>query len=281
MGKVDLSVIGKRTEPRIFEYTWRDVVLYALGVGATADDLSLVYENAPGGLKVLPSFCVVPAIRAFPKFGDNIEWSLMLHGEQTIRLSRPIPPEGKLIQTGIITDIFDKGKGAVFHAKITGETEDGNHLYDAHWAIFYLGAGGFGGDPGPKAKAIVPPEGVQPDFSNSFKVAENQAALYRLSGDLNPLHLDPAAARRGGFERPILHGLCTYGIAVRSLVNGPLAGDVSRLKEFKARFSSSVYPGDTLTTEGWKTESGYIIQAKTENGVVLRNAMAIIEQSAK
>ena len=212
----------------------------------------------------------------FPNFGEDIEWSLMLHGEQTIRLSRPIPPEGKLFQTGVITNIYDKGKGAVFHAKITGETEDGNHLYDAHWAIFYLGAGGFGGDPGPKAEPITPPEGVEPDFSFSCKVAENQAVLYRLSGDLNPLHLDPAAAKRGGFDRPILHGLCTYGIATRSLVSGPLDGDVSRLKEFKARFSSTVYPGDTLTTECWKTDGGYIIQAKTENSIVLSNALAVI-----
>ena len=277
MPAVDLSVIGKKTEPRFFEYTWRDVVLYALGVGATAEELSLVYENAPGGLKVLPSFCVVPAIRAFPYFAKNIEWSLMLHGEQTIRLSRPIPPEGKLVQTGMITDIFDKGKGAVFHAKITGETEDGNHLYNANWAIFYLHAGGFGGDPGPKAEPITPPKGVKPDFSFSCKVAENQAALYRLSGDLNPLHIDPEAAKRGGFDRPILHGLCTYGMATRSVVNGPLEGDVGRLKEFKARFSRSVYPGDTLTTEGWKTDGGYIVQAKTENNIVLSNAVAIVE----
>jgi acyl dehydratase len=277
MAKVDLSVIGKKTEPRVFEYTWKDVVLYALGVGATAEELSLVYESAPGGLKVLPSFCVVPAMRAFPSCGDDIEWSLMLHGEQNIRLFGPIPPQGKLIQTGEITDIFDKGKGAVYHAKITGETEDGHHLYDAHWSIFYLGAGGFGGDPGPKAKVVTPPEGVQPDFSFSCQVAENQAALYRLSGDLNPLHLDPAAAKRGGFDRPILHGLCTYGIATRALVNGPLQGDVDRLKEFKARFSSVVYPGDTLTTEGWKIDGGYIIQARTDRSIVLSNARAVIE----
>ena len=277
MSKVDLSVIGKMTEPRVFEYSWRDVVLYALGVGATAEELSLVYENAPGGLKVLPSFCVVPAVRAFPSFGDDIEWSRMLHGEQTIRLSGIIPSEGKLVQRGVITDIFDKGKGAVFHAKITGETEDGKHLYDAHWAIFYIGAGGFGGDPGPKAESVKPPKGVEPDFSFSCKIAENQAALYRLSGDPNPLHLDPTAAKRGGFDRPILHGLCTYGIAVRSLVNGPLDGDVSRLKEFKARFTSVVYPGDTLITEGWKTGDGYIIQARTDSAVVLNNARAITE----
>ena len=277
MRKVDLNVIGKKTEPIVFEYTWRDVVLYALGVGATADELSLVYENAPGGLKVLPSFCVVPAVRAFPDFGEDIDWSLMLHGEHTIRLSRPIPPEGKLFQTGVITDIYDKGKGAVFHARITGHTEDGRHLYDAHWAIFYLGAGGFGGDPGPKTRAITPPESVEPDFNFTCKIPENQAALYRLSGDLNPLHIDPVAAKRGGFGRPILHGLCTYGYATRALVNGPLDGDVGRLKEFKARFSSSVYPGDTLTTEGWKTEGGYIIQARTQNGLVLSNALAIAD----
>lgn len=277
MGKIDLSVIGKKTEPRVFEYTWKDAVLYALGVGATADELSFVYENAFGGLKVLPSFCVVPAVRAFPNFGEDIEWSRMLHGEHTIRLSHPIPPQGKLIQTGVITDIFDKDKGAVFHAKITGETEDGKHLYDAHWAIFYVGASGFGGDPGPNAEKIVPPEGVEPDFSISEKVAKNQAALYRLSGDLNPLHLDPEAARRGGFDQPILHGLCTYGFATRAIVNELLGGDVARLKEFSARFSDVVYPGDTLTTKGWKSEGGYIIQTRTDRSIVLTNARAVIE----
>lgn len=275
MAKVDLSVIGKKTEPRVFEYTWKDVVLYALGVGATAEELSLVYESAPGGLKVLPSFCVVPAMRAFPSCGDDIEWSLMLHGEQTIRLARPIPPEGKLIQIGQITAIHDKGKGAVFQIAITGATEDGNHLYDANWAIFYLGAGGFGGDPGPRSEALTPPQGKTPDFSVCEKVAANQAALYRLSGDLNPLHIDPAAARRGGFDRPILHGLCTYGFATRAIVNGPLQGDVQGLKEFKARFSNSVYPGDTLNTEGWKTEGGYIIQVKTQRTVVMSNAVVL------
>jgi acyl dehydratase len=277
MSKVDLSVIGKKTEPRVFEYTWKDVVLYNLGIGASEKDLTFVYENAPGGLKVLPSFCVVPAMRAFPHLGDDMEWSLMLHGEQAIKLSRPIPPQGRLIQVGECTNIFDKGKGAVYHAKITGETEDGVRIYEARWAIFYVGAGGFGGDPGPKAEKIDPPQGVTPDFSISDKVAQNQAAIYRLSGDLNPLHLDPEAAKRGGFDKPILHGLCTYGFATRAIVSGLLEGDVTRLKEFKARFSNPVYMGDTLTTEGWKGGEGYIIQVKTDNGVVLSNAMAIVE----
>ncbi len=277
MSNVDLSVIGKKTEPRIFEYTWKDVVLYALGVGATAEELSYVYENAADGLKVLPSFCVVPAIRAFPDVGKNVDWSRMLHGEMTICLARPIPTEGKIIQVGEVTNIFDKGKGAVYHIQITGQTEDGGHLYDVDWVIFYVGAGGFGGDPGPKAEPIDPPHGVAPDFSISYKVAENQAALYRLSGDLNPLHLDPEAAKRGGFDKPILHGLCTYGFATRAIVNGPLQGDVNRLKEFKARFSDPVYPGDTLTTRGWKIDQGYIIQVNTESAVVISNSMVIVD----
>ena len=277
MPAVDLSVIGKKTEPVVFEYTWKDVALYALGVGALRDELPFVYENTPGGLRVLPSFCVVPAIKAFPDLGDQIEWSLFLHGEQTIKLFRPFSPEGKIVQIGEVKHIYDKGKGAVYHIHITGRTGEGDRLYDAEWVVFYVGAGGFGGDPGPRTEALDPPTGVKPDFSLSYKVAENQAVLYRLSGDLNPLHLDPVAAKRGGFDKPILHGLCTYGFATRAIVNGPLKGDVTRLKAFKARFSDVVYPGDTLTTQGWKTEGGYIIEVKTVRGVVIKNAMVAID----
>ena len=277
MSVVDLSVVGKKTDPIVFQYTWKDVVLYALGVGVSADELSFVYENAPGGLKVLPSFCVVAAIKAYPYIGDNIEYSRFLHGEHMIRLSRPIPPEGKIIQVGEVTHIYDKGKGAVYHIQITGETEDGRHLYDIEWIAFYVGAGGFGGDPGPKAETLKPPENVEPDFSIPYRVAENQAAIYRLSGDLNPLHLDPEAARRGGFDRPILHGLCTFGFATRAIINGLLDGDAARLKEFKARFTDVVYPGDTLITQGWKDKGQYIIEVKSERAVVMGNAVAKVE----
>ena len=277
MPKVDLSVIGTRTEPVVFEYTWKDVVLYNIGVGASEKDLAFVYENAPGGLKVLPSFCVVPAMRAFPRLGNDMEWSLMLHGEQVIRLSQPLAPQGKIIQVGEVLNIYDKGKGAVYRVRIKGRTEEDKELYEAEWSIFYVGAGGFGGDPGPKAEKIVPTEGVEPDFSISEKVADNQAVIYRLSGDYNPLHLDPEAAKKGGFDRPILHGLCTYGFATRAIVNELLDGDVARLKEFSARFSDSVYPGDTLTTEGWKSDDGYIIQARTDRSIVLSNAQAVIK----
>ena len=277
MSKVDLSVIGTKTEPVVFEYAWKDVVLYHIGVGATASDLALVYEGAPGGLKVLPGFCVVPAMKAFPFLGDNLEWSLMLHGEQVIRLFRPLAPEGRMIQVGEVLNIYDKGKGALYRIRIKGWTEKEEDLYEADWSIFYVGAGGFGGDPGPKATKVEPPQGVEPQFSVTEKVAANQAAIYRLSGDTNPLHLDPQAARRGGFDRPILHGLCTYGFATRVIVNTLLGGDVARLKEFSARFSDVVYPGDRLTTEGWQSANGYIIRARTDRSVVLSNARALIE----
>jgi acyl dehydratase len=279
MSDVDLGVIGRKSPPVVFEYTWKDVVLYALGVGASAEERSLVYEKAPGGLKVLPSFCVVPALKAFPKVGDHIDYSRFLHGEHRIRLYGPIPPEGKMIQVGEVTDIYDKGKAAVYHIRISGETGEGQPLYEVDWIIFYVGAGGFGGPAGPKSEPLNPPEGVAPDFSISCKVAENQAAIYRLSGDLNPLHLDPEAAKRGGFERPILHGLCTFGFATRAVVMGPLGGDVARLKTFKARFCDVVYPGDTLTTQGWKENERYIIQVKSQRSVVINHAAVRVAES--
>ena len=121
MPSVNLSLIGKKSEPVVFEYTWKDVALYALGVGASSGELPFVYEGAPGGIKVLPSFCVVPAYKAFPDLGSDIEWSLMLHGEQSIRLSRPVPPEGKLVQVGEVAAIYDKGKGGCFSSGGNGK----------------------------------------------------------------------------------------------------------------------------------------------------------------
>jgi acyl dehydratase len=273
---VDLGVIGRKKGPVVFEYTWKDVVLYALGVGATARDLSLVYEGARGGLKVLPSFCMVPAMRGFPLGKADVDFSRFLHGEQGIRLFRPMAPEGRVSVEGEVLHIYDKGKAAVYHILISGRTETGEPLFDTYWVNFYVGAGGFGGDPGPKAEAVAPPEGVQADVSITETTSESQAALYRLSGDLNPLHLDPEFAQRGGFGSPILHGLCTYGFAVRALVQQVLGGDVARLKSFKARFASVVYPGDALTTRLWKKDGGYLVQVETERGVVLSNAFAEI-----
>ena len=280
MTSLDLEIIGKETNERTFKYTWKDVVLYNLGIGAQPDELSFVYEGVKGGLKVFPSYACIVAGIGFPKFSKKgIDGARFIHGEQMIKLYQPFPKAGEMKVKGVCENIFDKGKAAVIHTKITGTTTDGKQIFDAKYAHFYIGEGGFGGDSGPKAEPLDPPEGVEPKFSISYKTNENQAAIYRLNQDLNPLHIDPEFAKRSGrFDRPILHGLCTYGFATRAIVYGLCDGDVARFKEFKARFTSEVYPGETLTTEGWKDNGRYIIQVRTERGaVVLGNAYAIVE----
>ncbi|MBW2053563.1 MAG: MaoC family dehydratase N-terminal domain-containing protein, partial [Deltaproteobacteria bacterium] len=256
MSGLDLNLIGKKSEPTVFNYTRKDTILYALGIGAQTNELSFIYENAPGGQKVFPSYCVISGSGGIPSLGDNIDQSKFLHGEQLIRLYGPLPPEGKIVRVGEVKNIYDKGKAAVIKYQVSGSTEEGKHLFDTEMTIFYRGAGGFGGDPGPKAEPLNPPEGQEPDFSVSYDIPKNQAALYRLNGDYNPLHLDPEFAKRGGFDTPILHGLCTYGHAVRAIYHSLCGGDPARFKEFKARFSDVVYPGETLTTKGWKDKGG-------------------------
>ena len=273
---LDLTVVGIKNEERTFKYTWRDAVLYAVGVGAQADELPFVYENTPGGIKVLPSFATIARGIAFPRLG-NVFFPRFIHGEELIHLHKPFPSNGEVICFSEVTDIFDKGKAAVVHVKFTALTKDRDPLFDVKSAFFYLGGGGYGGERGPKTETLVPPEGVEPDFSISYKTTENQAIIYRLSGDLNPLHIDPELAQKGGQKAPILHGLCTYGHATRAILYGLCDGDVTRFKEFKARFTNVVYPGETLTTEGWKDNGLYIIQVRKGDTVVLSNAHAIVE----
>ena len=277
---IDLALIGKKYGPIPFKYTWKDVVLYAMGIGAQTEELPFIYENAKGGLRVFPSFSVVMGIGLFMELLKDmkVDFSRFIHGEQAIKHYRPIPPEGKTLIEGGITNIYDKGKGALILWRMKIMTEGGELLGEAESGIFYVGAGGFGGDPGPKTEALEPPEGTEPDFIASYFIPENQAALYRLNGDINPLHVDPDFAKMGGFPRPILHGLCTYGYAVRAILHKACGGDVERFKEFKARLSGVVYPGDTLVTEGWMDKGGrYLIQSRTDRGVALSHAYARVE----
>jgi acyl dehydratase len=277
MPDLDWRTVGRESRSHIFQYTWKDVVLYALGIGAQADELPFVYENYPGGLQVFPSFAALAAGGLVLDFAEHLEGNRFLHGEQLIRLYHPIPPQGKILSTGRVADVFDKGKSAVIVFQSQGHGEDGTHLFDVEHIAFHVGGGGFGGEPGPKAAPLNPPEGVEPSFRVSYPIPANQAALYRISGDLNPLHLDPDYARKGGFAQPILHGLCTYGYATRAIVQGLCNGDVTRFKEFKARFSEVVYPGETLTIEGWPVEKGrFIIKVRTDRAIVISNAYAVI-----
>lgn len=278
MPKININALGQ-TKESVFEYTWKDVVLYALGIGAQPDELPFLYEGTVEGLKVFPSYAVIAGDGAAPleKLG-RIDLSRFIHGEQYIKLYRPFPSQGKIRRKGTITHIYDKGKNAVIHSLRQGFTDKGEHIFDAKWVHVYLDAGGFGGDPGPKTESLTPPENTKPDFSITYKISQNQAAIYRLSGDLNPLHIYPEFALRSGrFKGPILHGLCTYGFAARAILYGACDGDVAHFKEYSARFSSPVYPGDIITTEGWKEKNRYIIQARTEQDIVISNSYAIIE----
>lgn len=275
MPEIDLSLIGSSKGPVITDYTWKDAALYALAVGAGPDDLPLIYERNPGGMKVLPGFVVVPAIQAWPSLGD-IRWPLMIHAEQMIRLHRPVPPEGRLVQTGRVDNIYDKGKGALLEITICGELVDKSPVYEAKWNLFYLGAGGFGGERGPAAPLLEAPDAA-PDYEVTYQIPDTQAALFRLLGDLNPLHIDPAASAMAGFDRPILHGLCTYGYASRAVVDGLLGGDPGGLKEFSTRFTGPVYPGERLTIKVWRQGSLCFLEAETSNGPVLKNGRAVVE----
>jgi acyl dehydratase len=200
---------------------------------------------------------------------------MIVHGEQQIRLHRPIPPAAKLQTLSVVRGIYDKGKGALVVVDAHTVDIDGKPVFDNTFSIFVRGEGGFGGERGPEAVKADPPAGRAPDFEVVETTRREQALLYRLSGDLNPLHADPQMAKLGGFDRPILHGLCTFGYAGRALVKGACGGDPARLRAFGARFSAVVFPGDTLTTRGWRDGDRYLVTTSTqENKVVLANAVA-------
>jgi len=276
---LDLSIVGKKFEPTVCEYTWKDAVLYALGIGAQSDELPFIYEYAPGGLKVFPGYGIILAGKSYMDIlaAMKVDFSRFIHGEQLLRLHRPILPEGRTLTVGEVASIYDKGKAAVITLRMKTTTDEGEPICDNESVIFYRDAGGFGGDPGPKVEPLVIPEGVKPDFHVSYAIPENQAALFRLNGDLNPLHIDPDFSKRGGFDRPILHGLCTFGYTTRAILYSLCDGDVVRFKEIKTRLSGVVYPGESLITEGWKDQDGkYLIQARTGQGVVLNQAYAVV-----
>jgi len=215
---------------------------------------------------------------AFPNLG-NIVFPKFIHGEESVKVFKPFKPQGEIICFSEVTNIYDKRKGAAIHVLFTGLTSNREPLFEVKSVFFYLGAGGFGGDRGPKTEILEIPVDKKPDFSKTYQTQKNQAALYRLNGDRNPLHIDPEAAKLGGQKMPILHGLSTYGFATRAIVHNICGSDVSRFKEFKVRFANVVYPGEPLTIEGWKIDGKHLIQVRTETSVVLNNAYAIINDN--
>src|SRR5262245_38681037 len=241
-----------------FEWTSTDVLLYHLTLGADSADLAYVLEDR---LKVLPTFGVVapnfhviePPAVAFP--GIDIDLSKVLHGTQSITVHGPVPASGQGVAQTRIADVWDKGKAAVIVQESTVSTPSGDPLWTTRSGIFARGEGGFGGDRGPSER-LPAPEG-DPVLEAEVPTLPQQALLYRLCGDRNPLHADPEFAAMAGFERPILHGLCTYGVVCKALVDNLLDGDVARLGSFGTRCAGILFPGETLRVRAWQTDAGY------------------------
>ncbi len=276
---VDVSMVGKRLESTRFTYTEREVMLYALGIGAGTEELQFTYER---DLVVLPTFGVIPAFPALFAMGSvmSVNPLMVLHGEQRIELYGPLPTRGTLTTTPTIRAIYDKGKGALLIVDAETVDEQGRLLCKNTFGTFARGEGGFGGERGPSGPQNVAPD-RPPDAVVEQRTLPQQALLYRLSGDMNPLHADPDFARMAGYERPILHGLCTFGYVGRAVLGRFCGNDPLRLKMLEVRFSGVVFPGETIVTEMWKIGPGRLIVRATtkERGeVTISAASAAVDE---
>ena len=265
-------------EDVVHRYTEKDSILYALGVGLGEDptdpqQLRFLYED---GLEALPTLAVVLARPGFwvrdPRSG--VDWKQVLHGEQGLILHRPLPPQGEVVARTRIDEIVDKGagKGALLYSSRTlVDRADGTELCTLTSTTFCRGDGGFGGPSGPSPAPRPVPQ-TAPELYCDLPTSPRAALIYRLSGDLNPLHADPEVARAAGFPRPILHGLATYGAAGHALLKLLCDYDPSRLTRMDVRFSAPVFPGETIRTEIWRTGIG---QAAFRSRVVERDVVVL------
>ena len=275
-----LESVGEKTEVFIHEYSWEDVALYALAVGATRDaELDFSYEGR--GPKVLPTFAVIPAFTAAEALFDVVGGDLLgvVHGRQSIKLSGTFAPGGKLRTVGTVAGIYDFKRFA--QAVFTTETrdEDERLIAETSWEVIFRLDGGFGGPRPPGGERVKVPK-RDPDFEVVEKTSDEQALLYRLTGDRNPLHADPEISEKAGFGKPILHGLCTYGFIGRAVVSQACGGDPSRLKQLNAQFRKPVWPGESLVTRGWYEEGRLLLRLSTlerPDEIAVSNAYALID----
>lgn len=256
---INPEAVGTEGDP--FESSWnsKDALLYAVGIGAGVDDLAFTTENTNGvDQQVFPTFPVVvgwgmgSAMRNIGSFNP----AMLVHGQQAVTLHKPVPVSGKVRGTSRITGIYDKGKGAVVASQTDiVDAADGSAMFTLNSSVFIRGEGGWGGDRGPGGEKNTPPT-RDADHTVKYQTSIHQALTYRLSGDRNPLHSDPSFAAMGGFDRPILHGLCTYGFTGRGLLSALCGNDASRFTHIEGRFASPVIPGEELTIAMWKTAPG-------------------------
>lgn len=286
LGDAVRLMIGYSLPEITFVYNERDVSLYALGVGAPADttdqdELRFVYELSGMGFRVLPTFPAVfpnAMIRELIKGelpgGIKFNPMMLVHGEQRLELKSELPTSATIICKPIISAVYDKGSGMVIIIDVPCYSENGQEIAVNQSSMFIRGLGGYGGDRGPATVPISLPDRA-PDAIMTEKTLPQQALIYRLSGDINPLHADPMMAAFGGFERPILHGLSTFGFAGRAVLKDFCDNDPLHFRSINVRFSGHVFPGETLVTEMWREDQNVIFQTSVaERGsVVLTNAV--------
>ena len=288
------DILGERTAARTFSYGDKDVMLYALGIGLGADpmdekELAFVYEK---GLKIVPTAATVLAAannrpaagRVAPQLPSGhrqsqMNFLMMVHGEQKVELHRPLPTTGAFTVEGRTVGAWDKGegKGAVVVNESVWTDEKGEKVATLTMSGFYRGDGGFGGPTQGQPEPHATPTRAA-DLSVDIATRPDQALIYRLNGDRNPLHSDPESARRSGFPRPILHGLCTYGITCRAVLQHVLGYDAEQILSHQVRFSAPVFPGDVITVDLWKDGKDISFEArvKARNATVIRNGLTVL-----
>jgi len=267
---INPDAVGATGDPVRTSWESKDALLYAVGVGAGTSELAFTTENTKDTpQRVLPTFAVIVGMGGVPlgKIG-SFNHAMLVHGEQGIELQGEIPPDGEVESTGRVAAIWDKGKGAVVELESQSVlVSTGEPLLKTRSSMFIRGEGDFGGERGPSVKFDLPDRAA--DHEVVYTTREDQALTYRLSGDRNPLHSDPSFAKMGGFEKPILHGLCTYGFTGRALLHTLCGGDPARFKSMDARFSKPVMPGDVLTVRMWVEGSECRFQTSNQDGDVV------------
>jgi acyl dehydratase len=264
---LDHSLVGVPSEPQLRSWDSKDALLYAVGVGAGLGDplqeLEFTTENCEGiEQQVLPTFGVLIAQARTGRDLGDFDRAMLVHAEQYVELHRPLPVAGTVRTTSTVTGIYDKGSGAlVVTENAAVDAGSGEPLVTSRGSTFIRGEGGFGGPRGTEPPWELPDRA--PDRQVVRETRPEQALLYRLSGDRNPLHVDPKFAARGGFSQPILHGLCTYGVTGRALLRAVCDGDPARFRSMSGRFSRPVLPGEPLTVSIWLAEDGESAQFQT------------------
>ncbi len=259
------KVLGYEFPQYTHSYTERDVALYALGVGAGRDpmdmaDLRFVYELHGEDFQVLPTFAVAfLSSRIWDVPGLTFHPMMLLHGEHYLEIKRPLSTSATVTNHAKIAQVYDKGSGALLIADTVSRDEDGNEIALNRASLFIRKLTGFGGERGPSSGGSNKAPERAPDAVVEEQTMPNQALIYRLSGDANPLHADPGMAAVGGFKQPILHGLCTFGFAARAVLKTFADDDPARFKSIKVRFARHVFPGETLVTEMWRESDTRII----------------------